>query len=192
MTLRVDALRGFLDKHRGQPVLLFGFTFMVWRYLYEAARELDLRFDDGLLLHSGGWKKLIEEAVSPDTFKAALATDLGIRRVYNFYGMAEQVGSVFMEGESGFLHPPNFAEVIVRNPQTWKPAEIGETGVIEVLSTLPRSYPGHAILTEDLGIIHGRGASPCGRRGTYFSIVGRVPKVEIRGCSDTHAASLGA
>ena len=36
------AVRGFLARHGDAPFLIFGFTFMVWLYLYELAR------DDGL------------------------------------------------------------------------------------------------------------------------------------------------
>ena len=104
-------------------------------------------------------------------------------------GMVEQVGSVFLEGEDGYLYAPNFADVIVRDAETWDELPAGKPGVIQVLSTLPESYPGHAILTEDLGIVHGVDDGRCGRRGKYFSVLGRVPRAELRGCSDTHAFS---
>jgi hypothetical protein len=29
---------------------------------------------------------------------------------------------------------------------------------------------------------------PCGRMGSHFVVISRVPKAEIRGCSDTLAA----
>jgi hypothetical protein len=104
--------------------------------------------------------------------------------------MVEQVGSVFLEGEDGYLYAPNFAEVIVRDPVTMREAPTGCPGVIQVISALPLSYPGHSILTEDLGVVHGADDSTCGRKGKYFSILGRVPKAELRGCSDTHAAMV--
>jgi hypothetical protein len=141
----------------------------------------------GILVHSGGWKKLQEQAVDNATFKEGLRAATGLRRVHSFYGMVEQVGSVFLEGEDGFLYPPRFADVIIRDPVTWEEAPVGSPGVIEVLSLLPRSYPGHALLTEDRGIVHGVDDSACGRHGKRFSVIGRIPKAELRGCSDTHA-----
>jgi hypothetical protein len=51
---------------------------------------------------------------------------------------------------------------------------------------LPESYPGHSILTEDLGRITAVDTCPCGRLGKALRIEGRVPKAELRGCSDTH------
>jgi hypothetical protein len=99
------------------------------------------------------------------------------------------VGSVFVEGEDGYLYPPNFADIIIRDPLTWKAAPVGREGVIQVLSALPHSYPGHSILTEDLGVIDGIDDSTCGRLGKRFRVLGRVAKSELRGCSDVHAAT---
>ena len=42
------------------------------------------------------------------------------------------------------------------------------------------------ILTEDSGEILGEDDCPCGRKGKYFKIYGRVKNAEIRGCSDTY------
>jgi len=106
--------------------------------------------------------------------------------------MAEQVGSVFLEGDDGYLYPPNFADIIVRDPLTFREQPVGEPGVIQVLSLLPSSYPGHSILTEDMGVIRGIDDSTCNRSGKYFSVLGRVPQAELRGCSDVHASQVSA
>ena len=192
MELHVDTVRAFLAKHGGAPFLMFGFTFMVWRYFVQrlAAEGVDL--SNGILVHSGGWKKLQDEAVDNATFRAQLESLTGLRHVYNFYGMVEQVGSVFVEGEDGLLYPPSFADVIVRDPATWAEAAIGQPGVIQVVSILPRSYPGHSILTEDLGVVHSVDAGVGGRMGKAFSVIGRAPRAELRGCSDTHAFGSAA
>ena len=55
-----------------------------------------------------------------------------------------------------------------------------------MLSALPESYPGHSILTEDLARVEAVDSCPCGRHGKAVSVLGRVPKAELRGCSDTH------
>ena len=65
------------------------------------------------------------------------------------------------------------------------PRSEGE-GIIQLLSPLATSYPGHNILTEDIGEILGIDDCKCGRKGKYFSIEGRVPGTEIRGCSDAY------
>lgn len=190
MELDEAGLRGFLERFGSRPFLMFGFTFMVWQYLYANLVGKGFDLSNGILLHSGGWKKLQEMAVSNDEFKRRFKDATGLHRIYNFYGMVEQVGSVYVEGEDGYLYPPNFADVIVRDPVTLEPAPVGTTGVIQVLSVLPLSYPGHSILTEDLGVVHGIDDSTCGRKGKRFSVIGRVPKTELRGCSDVHASQV--
>ena len=189
MRLDVEGLTAFLAEHGDAPFLIFGFTFMVWEYLYRPLTSSGLDLSQGVLIHSGGWKKLVEQAVSNAVFKQKLNEASGLARVFNFYGMVEQVGSVFLEGDDGALYPPSFADVIVRDPVTWEEAPVGQPGVLQVLSTLPGSYPGHSLLTEDLGVVHGVDDSTCGRGGKRFSVLGRVPKAELRGCSDTHAYS---
>ncbi len=190
MELDETGLRAFLERFGERPFLMFGFTFMVWQYFYQNLLEKNFDLSNGILLHSGGWKKLQEMAVSNVEFKRRFKAATGLQRIYNFYGMVEQVGSVYVEGEDGYLYPPNFADVIVRDPVTLEPAPIGTPGIIQVLSVLPLSYPGHSILTEDLGVVHGIDDSTCGREGKRFSVIGRVPKTELRGCSDVHASQV--
>lgn len=187
MTLNTQAVREFSEKHKGQPVLLFGFTFMVWLHFVKAIEKSGIHVDlsQGILIHSGGWKKLVDQQVTNEVFKHTLTSLTGLSRIHNFYGMAEQVGSVFVECEKGHLHAPSLADVMVRCPYTLRPLPYGETGLIQVLSALPTSYPGYSILTEDMGAIVGEDDCACGRKGRYFSIAGRLPKTELRGCSDT-------
>ena len=189
MKLDPDVLRRFAEQWSGQPILIFGFTFMVWKYFLLALMDQGIEIDlsQAVLIHSGGWKKLTDEAVGNDEFRAAFETATGMTRIRNFYGMVEQTGSVFVEGDDGWLYPPNFADVIIRDPVTWEPTPHGTPGVVEVLSVLPRSYPGHVLLTEDLGVVDGVGTPESGWSGKRLRILGRVPRSELRGCSDTHA-----
>jgi hypothetical protein len=190
LQLQRSELEDFLHRHGREPFLIFGFTYLVWTQFYQPLADAGLDLSQGILIHSGGWKKLQEHAVSAADFRAALRQSLGLTRVYDFYGMVEQVGSVFLAGEDGYFYPPNFADVIVRDPYSFEELPHGQVGVLEVLSALPRSYPGHCLLTEDLGVVHGVDASTCGRFGKAFSVLGRIPKAELRGCSDVIAAKV--
>jgi hypothetical protein len=189
MDIDQNGLQQFLERHKEEKILLFGFTFMIWKYFYEACKRADTKIDLGesILIHSGGWKKLQESAVDNGVFKSSLKDQLGVKSIYNFYGMVEQVGSIYMECQEGYLHSPNFADIIIRDPISLQPLPIGHTGVIQTLSILPRSYPGHSLLTEDSGVILGEDDCVCGRKGKYFKVFGRLPAAELRGCSDTHA-----
>jgi hypothetical protein len=189
-TLEPDwaAIEGFLLRHRGERVLLFGFTFIVWQHLVRAAEDSGRRLDFGesILIHGGGWKKLADEKVSNEEFKGRVRHALGIRVVSNYYGMVEQTGSIYMECEAGYFHAADYSEILTRDPRRLTVQEPGGPGLIQSFSTIPRSYPGHVLLTEDLGVVHGTDGCRCTRRGTYFTVLGRLANAELRGCSDTH------
>ena len=175
----------FLEKYSGKPFLIFGFTFMVWLYFFNCNYTKKYDLSQAILIHSGGWKKLAEMEVNNDTFKKSLFEKFGLTKIYNFYGMVEQVGSVFLENNSGSLQCPNFADVIIRNPIDFSVQKQGKPGLIQVISTLPYSYPGFSLLTEDIGILSGEDDAETGWKGKHFKIIGRAKKAELRGCSDT-------
>lgn len=175
-------LAEFITKYNGQRILIFGFTFMVWQFLMQRL-SISVDFSQAILIHSGGWKKLIDQSVDNETFRAELERKTGLRQIYNFYGMVEQVGSVYIENEKGFLHCPNFSDILIRNPIDLSIQPHGKDGLVQVISPLTLSYPGHSILTEDIGVCMGE--DDISWKGKYFKILGRSKKAELRGCSDT-------
>jgi phenylacetate-coenzyme A ligase PaaK-like adenylate-forming protein len=185
-----DDVIKFLKKYKDRPFFMFGFTFMVWKEFFQKFKGTGLDLSNAVLIHSGGWKKMVEESVSPEIFKSALLEEFGLKNIYNFYGMVEQIGSLFFEGPDGLLYPPNFADVIIRDPISFDPLPTGETGLIQVVSMLPVSYPGHSLLTEDLGVVETIDPIKIGWKGKGLRVIGRVPKAELRGCSDVIAAEL--
>lgn len=192
MELDLEGVKAFLEKHKGQRILLFGFTFMIWQHFYRELLKLDEKLDlsNGILIHGGGWKKLVSEAVSPEEFHRRLEDVCGLNDIHDYYGMVEQTGCIYMECPCGHLHASTYSDVITRRAKDFSVCEFGEPGIIQVVSMLPESYPGHSLLTEDEGIILGEDDCPCGRKGKYFKIIGRLPNAEIRGCSDTYAAKF--
>lgn len=187
MSLDLDGLEVYLSTMRGQRPVFFGFTYMVWQYFVEPLERLGRRLSlaDAVLLHSGGWKKLEALQVSPEDFRHRVQTVTGIDAVINYYGMVEQVGSVYIENRLHCLQASNYSDVIIRDTNTLEPLPAGQTGLIQVVSALPTSYPGHSLLTEDLGVIEGSDNLDTGMHGQYFRILGRLPRTELRGCSDT-------
>ena len=187
MSLDIDAVQSFCAKHKNETILLFGFTYIIWEHFFKPLSESrqTLALENAILIHGGGWKKLLEEAVDNRGFKKYLGNVCGINKVHNYYGMVEQTGSIFIECESGFLHCSIFSDIITRRTDFTECA-IGETGIVELLSLLPQSYPGHIILTEDEGAIIGEDDCTCGRLGKYFKIHGRIKNAEMRGCSDVY------
>jgi hypothetical protein len=182
----LPSLEKAIINSEGKPMLIFGFTYLIWRELVLSGLENTIKFPEGsILLHGGGWKRVLDDKVSPDIFKDTLKKRFGISKVINYYGMVEQVGSIYFECDLGYLHAPDFSEIIVRDQVSLEVAVDGAPGIIQTLSTIQTSYPGHSLLTEDVGIRYGSDACPCGRLGTFFKVLGRLPKSEARGCSDT-------
>lgn len=186
MELNVPLLEEFSAKYADTPILLFGFTFMVWQYVIEQLKDRNLHLHlHGTLIHGGGWKKLASLSISNERFKKEVQEWLGIETVLNYYGMVEQTGSIFMECPCGRLHASIFSDVDIIDPITMEKKKSGR-GLMQCTSLLPTSYPGHVLLTEDEGEIIGIDDCPCGRLGKTFMIHGRVAGAEIRGCSDTY------
>lgn len=191
LELDFQTIRDFLKKNQDRKILLFGFTYIIWQFFYEkllkhyqsTGEKFD--FSKAILIHGGGWKKLESLRVSGSQFKNGLKEICNIDNVYNYYGMAEQTGSIFMECEYGHLHCSVFSDIIIRDPKDFSVCKENKEGIVQVVSVLPKSYPGFSLLTDDVGIILGQDSCPCGRLGKFFSILGRLKKAEIRGCSDT-------
>lgn len=193
MKLDVQGIQTFLEQHQGERIFLFGFTFMIWQHFYKELvklKEEGIAFDlsSAVMVHGGGWKKLISEAVSQEEFHDRLRAVCGIDNIHDYYGMVEQTGCIYMQCKCGHLHASIFSDVITRRARDFSICDFGEPGIIQVVSTIPESYPGHSLLTEDEGIILGEDDCPCGRKGKYFKVLGRIKNAEIRGCSDTYAA----
>lgn len=189
MSLNTQVLDGFFEKYPKQPFIIFGFTFMVWQHFYNELKKIDKRYDmtEGWLMTGGGWKKLESEAVSREKFKKEISTVLGIHQFLDHYGMVEQTGCIYAECECGHLHASNYSDVIIRDYKDFSVVPNGKKGIIQVVSVLPHSYPGHSLLTEDEGLVLGEDDCPCGRKGKYIQIIGRMKSAELRGCSDTYA-----
>jgi hypothetical protein len=186
--IEADVL-SFVERHGRQPFLIFGFTFLVWLKLFKTFEHRGLDLSNAIIIHSGGWKKMEQMRVSNNTFREQFNTVFGVRHIHNFYGFVEQLGSIFVEADDGLLYAPNYADVIVRDAATLQPLPVGETGLLQLVSLLPKSYPGHSILTEDLGIVERIDNSSIGRMGKGIRVLGRLPASELRGCSDVIAAA---
>ena len=142
-----------------------------------------LNFNNSILVHGGGWKKLENKKIKKQKLNEEIKLRLKIKDVINYYGMIEQTGSIFMECEHGYFHSSIFSDVLIRN-SNFKLEKNNKPGIIQVFSLLPISYPGHNIVTEDLGVIIDEDNCKCGRNGKYFKVLGRIKNSEIKGCAN--------
>ena len=189
LVLDMPVIEKLQKEYTDKDVYAFGFTYIIWKIFCKQMREkgLKFRFNDAIVFHGGGWKKLTAEKVSKEEFSKEIADLLRTRpeNVHDYYGMAEQTGIIYVDCEHGNKHVPNFSQVVVRDMRTLKPCGIGEKGLIEVMGVLSNSYYSYAILTEDIGHLEGYDGCPCGRKGRYFRFDSRVERAELRGCGDT-------
>ncbi|HAR79796.1 MAG TPA: acyl-protein synthetase [Succinivibrionaceae bacterium] len=192
MSLNLEKVEQFLSEHGDSPFIIFGFTFMVWQHLYTVLknRSLKLDFSKAFLITGGGWKKLVSLNISGSDFQSALREQCAVEHFVDHYGMVEQTGCIYAQCECGHLHASIYSDVIPRRYSDFSVCDIGEKGIIQVVSVLPHSYPGHSLLTEDEGIVLGEDDCPCGRKGKYFKLTGRIQRAELRGCSDTYASKF--
>ncbi len=188
LTLDQHKLREFAENHHDAEVLVYGFTFILWNHLVKPllAEGVCLNLPKIRILHSGGWKRLQDQAVEKTVFNEQLARVFGCSPdcIIDFYGMVESVGVIFPDCPEGNKHGPAFGDVIVRNPLTLEPVAAGEHGIVQVCSVLPTSFPGILLLTEDMAQVIAYDGCPCGRRGISFRFAGRIPKAELRGCGN--------
>ncbi|MHA1863119.1 MAG: LuxE/PaaK family acyltransferase [Candidatus Thorarchaeota archaeon] len=190
-----ERLQQFVEDYGDKEVLGFGFTYIIWTRFLQALKEKGMKLDipNIKILHGGGWKKLISQAVTKEKFNkdvgALFNTDP--HNVLDYYGMVEQLGVLFVDCSEGHKHIPDFADVIIRDIFTMEEAPVGVPGLIEILSTIATSYPSQGLLTEDVGEVIGIDDCPCGRKGKYFEFRARAEKAETRGCGDTFAERRG-
>ena len=187
LRIKYDVIKKFCKKHNNEKIFVFGFTFIIFKNFIDKLLKTKkfLPLSKSVLIHGGGWKKLIDESVTNNKFKNLIKKTTGIKRVYNYYGMVEQTGSILLECDKGNLHSSIYSDVIIRN-NDFSECKIGQKGLVQLISVIPQSYPGHVILSEDIGELLGEDNCKCGLKGKYFKIHGRVKNAEIRGCSDAY------
>jgi phenylacetate-coenzyme A ligase PaaK-like adenylate-forming protein len=178
----------FIDKYKNQQIIIFGFTYLIYQnFLKNLIRyKKKINLSKGIMIHGGGWKKLSNLNISNHGFKLKLKRYCNIDNIYNYYGMAEQAGSIYFECKKGNLHTSIYNDILIRNKYDFTLSKMGESGIVQVFSLIPESYPGHSILTEDEGVILGENNCGCGIKSKYFRIIGRLKNSEIRGCSDAY------
>lgn len=183
-------LKNFLEQNNKNKILIFGFTSLIFKILIKKIdfQKFKIDFSNSILLHGGGWKKLEKKKISNSKFKHELLKKFKISKIYNYYGTIEQAGSIFIECENcGGFRTTKYSDILIRDDK-FNILEVNQKGIVQILSTLPTSYPGHSILTEDEGVIRHDNSCNKNFNGKCFIINGRLKKAELRGCSDVGSA----
>ncbi|MGA2253184.1 MAG: hypothetical protein ABSG53_00860 [Thermoguttaceae bacterium] len=199
--LRRDGDRLLLDREKvvaavrrwaaeGKPFCLLGYTYVLYEYVVRPLRAQGIHIElppSTFVVHFGGWKKLQQQTVTKPvlTDHAAEVFGLATGSIVDIYGFTEQLGVIYPDDSQGIKRTPTYAEVLVRDPRTLEIVPDGTVGLLEFVCPLPHSYPGVAVLLDDMGRIIPRYTGSDGGRETAFEIVGRAQRAETRGCGDT-------
>jgi len=191
MTLDTEKLDEILKRCENdkEPAVIFGFTYILYSFVVRCLLDMGKRYKlrGSKVIHIGGWKKLEAEKVSSDKLITDCCNVFGVQEfdVVDFYGFTEQAGMIYPTCEAGLRHVPVWGEVLVRDPLTLEPVKTEREGLMQFITPIQTSYPGHSVLTEDVGYILNSDKCSCGRKGTAFKIVGRSEAAtEVRGCGD--------
>ena len=177
-----------------KSVVVFGFTYILYSQVLRSIEKAGVKIQlpkGSKIIHIGGWKKLEGEKISKEKFNDRLSACFGIRPadVIDIYGFTEQMGLNYPDCGCGWKHTSSYVRVLVRDTVTREVLPPGKEGLLEFITPIPHSYPGNAVLTDDLGVIDA-GSCSQGRAGTRFRIVGRMKKAEVRGCGDILSQKL--
>lgn len=184
-----DKLLKFLKENCKKKFIIFGFTDQIYKFFFKKKLKKDYSnyLKNGILLHGGGWKKLESEKIDNFKFKKYININYKIKNIYNYYGLIEQTGSIFIEcPECSSFKCSIYSDVIIRDKNLNSIKKDGEIGLLQVMSTVPTSYPGNIILTEDLAEYANKNkCKKCKEyKGKRFKIHGRAENSEIRGCAN--------
>ncbi len=189
-----DDIKDYIDGLNGQEAVVFGFTYILYSEVVQPLTEQGIHFSlpkGSKVIHIGGWKKLESEKVSKYQFNKLTADLFGIEEkdIIDIYGFTEQMGLNYPDCPCGWKHVPLYSDVIIRDVVTKAALQPGQEGLLEFVTPIPHSYPGNAVLTDDIGIV-AVGECPYGRAGKRFRMIGRLKKAEIRGCGDILSSKL--
>ena len=191
----IDAMKSFLAELPSEkPVVVFGFTYILYSQVLKAIQAScgQIVLPKGSkVIHIGGWKKLESEKVEKSEFNRQIANAFGIEStdVIDIYGFTEQMGLNYPDCKCGCKHTSSYVKVLVRDVVSREVLPAGKEGMLEFITPIPHSYPGNAVLTDDLGVVYDE-PCPYGRSGIRFKVNGRLKKAEVRGCGDILSAKL--
>ena len=92
-------LNTFLSENKDNQFLIFGFTYNVYNYLIkkiDPSKLISKNFSNAFLIHGGGWKKMEEKKINRLQLNSELEKKLALKNIRNYYGLVEQIGSIFL------------------------------------------------------------------------------------------------
>ena len=189
--LDLKKTKNFLKINKNKNILIFAFTYVLYKNFLLELKKNKIKFNHTnlVIVHAGGWKKLEQEKVGNEKLKSLCCDIFGMKKknIIDLYGFTEQGGLLYPDCEYGNKHLPVWSSLIVRDKFTLQKLDFEKIGLLQFLTPIQTSYPGHSILTQDLGFIN-KNKCKCNRTSPSFKVVGRNDsEIEVRGCGDIMA-----
>ncbi len=168
------------------PVRLVGFpsyTYFLLRMMEERGLSVRLRPGSKLML-GGGWKGHYAQQVDKAVLYTLAEKVLGLKEddVIEVFSAVEHP-LLYCDCPRHHFHVPAYARVIIRDVNTLEPLPLGQTGLVEFISPMMKASPILAVMTDDLGALHGGETCGCGNPAPWLEILGRVGLKEIKTCA---------
>lgn len=179
----VEALKRFEKSNLSTRIL--GFPAFLYQILDKYKLKLTLG-EDSWVQTGGGWKGQADKEIPKSEFRDFVAKQLGLpaENIRDLFGMVEH-GIPYVDYTDGKLRIPNYARVLIRDPETLKVLPDGEKGLIQFICTYNTSYPSMSLLTTDWGVKH-----KCSELGSVLEILGRAGISKNKGCAIKAAEML--
>lgn len=168
------------------PVRFMGFpsyTYFLMKLLDDKGVSVKLPKGSKIML-GGGWKQFYAEQVDKASFYALAEKVFGIKDydIVEFFGAVEHP-ILYCDCTQHHFHVPNYARVIIRDPDTLQPLPMGQVGLVNLITPMVKSSPLLSVMTDDLGVLRDGSDCPCGQKTPYLEIIGRVAPQDIKTCS---------
>jgi phenylacetate-coenzyme A ligase PaaK-like adenylate-forming protein len=166
------------------PIRTIGFPAYTYFLLKEMEAEgIKLKMPKGSKITvGGGWKNFYAEKVDKFEFYRLVKEILGIEEenCVEFFGAVEHP-ILYTDCKYHHFHVPVHARVIIRDPETFRPVENGQIGLINLITPMIEGTPLLSVMTDDLGILHDK--CECGVNSPWLEIIGRVGIKDITTCA---------
>lgn len=175
------------------PCRFMGFpayTFFLLKIMQEKGIKIKLPKGSKIML-GGGWKQFYAEQPDKREFYRLSKEVLGISEdnIIEFFGAVEHP-VLYCDCKNHHFHIPVYSRVIIRDVDTLKPIEYGETGLVNLITPMVKATPVLSVITDDLGILRKGEECGCGNSAPYLDIVGRVAPDSIKTCAAGAAEML--
>jgi len=174
----------FIELSSDAPVRLLGFPAFMYQMVEEIKNingKIKVR-EESFILAGGGWKNHLGKSMGINEFANYMEENIGLKKgnIGDTYGMAEH-GVPYCSCEKGHYHIPVYGHLIVRDPLSMKIKDIGEEGLLQLVTPYNIAQSNLSVLSTDLVVI-GENCS-CGIKGKYIKSIRRGGNKKHKGCA---------